>query len=260
MAGDIDNSDRAARYATTRPSSRPRPAASAASRQTACTSSRAFPTAPRPPAPTASCRRASPSRGPACARRSPMPAVAAGAPPARNGRNWRRSGDRSTRSPVGEDCLTLHVWTPGARQCEAPGHGLAARRRLLLRLGQLAALRQHQPRPAQRRRGRRRQPSPQHLRPPRSVAASAASASPSPAMPACSTSSRRWNGCASTPRASAAIRATSRSSASPAAAERSARCWRCRAPRACSTRRSCRAAPACALPSASARRVWPTPC
>ena len=32
------------------------------------------------------------------------------------------------------------------------------------------------------------------------------------------------------------------------------------APRACSTRRSSRAAPACALPSASARRAWPTPC
>ena len=71
--------------------------------------------------------------------------------------------------PVGEDCLTLHVWTPALDNAEASGHGLAARRRLLLRLGQLAALRQHQSRPAQRRRGRRRQPSAEHLRPPRSV-------------------------------------------------------------------------------------------
>ena len=106
------------------------------------------------------------------------------------------------------------------RQRQAAGHGVAAWRRLLLRLGQLAALRQHQPRPAQRRRGGGRQPSPQYLRPSRSVAASAASASPNPAMSACSIWCRRWNGCASTPRASAAIRATSRSSASRAAAER----------------------------------------
>ena len=86
------------------------------------------------------------------------------------------------------------------RQRQASGHGLAAWRRLLLRLGQLAALRQHPARAAQRRRGRGGQPSPQHLRPSRSVGRRAASASPSPAMPACSTWSRRWNGCASMPR------------------------------------------------------------
>ena len=73
--------------------------------------------------------------------------------------------------PDGEDCLTLHVWTPGLDNAQAPGDGLAAWRRLLLRLGQLAALRQHQPRAAQRRRGGRGQPSPQHLRPSRSLGA-----------------------------------------------------------------------------------------
>ena len=56
-----------------------------------------------------------------------------------------------------------------SRYVEASGHGLAARRRLLLRLGQLAALRQHQSRPAQRCRGRGRQSSAEYLRPPRSV-------------------------------------------------------------------------------------------
>jgi len=39
--------------------------------------------------------------------------------------------------PVGEDCLTLNVWTP-PRHGEAPRHGLAAWRRLLLRIGQFA--------------------------------------------------------------------------------------------------------------------------
>ena len=152
-----------------RPSSRPRRAASAASRQTACTSSRAFPTAPRRPAPTASCRRASPSRGPVSARRSPMPAVrrrrAAGAQRPELATVW----GPVDMLPVGEDCLTLHVWTPALDNVEASGHGLAARRRLLLRLGQLAALRQHQSRPAQRRRGRGRQSSAEYLRPSRSV-------------------------------------------------------------------------------------------
>ena len=38
------------------------------------------------------------------------------------------------------------------------------------------------------------------------------------------------------------------------------RCWRCRAPRGSSTRRSYKAAPVCALPSASARPASPTPC
>ena len=221
MAGDIDTlTERLRSRSRARPSSRPRPAASRASRQTACMSSRAFPMAPRPQAPTASCRRASPNHGPACARRSPMPAARRRRRPAQQRPELATVWGPVDTLPVGEDCLTLHVWTPGLDNAQAPGHGLAAWRRLLLRLGQLAALRQHQPRPAQRCRGRGRQPSAEHLRPSRSVAGAAASASPSPAMPACSIWSPRWNGCASMPRASAAIRAMSRSSASPAAAER----------------------------------------
>ena len=113
------------------------------------------------------------------------------------------------------------------RQRQAPGHGLAAWRRLLLRLGQLAALRQHQPRTAQRRRGRRGQSPAQHLRPSRPVGARRALR----AVGQCRRArSGRWrsNGCASMPPASAAIPATSRSSASRAAAERSAPCSPCR--------------------------------
>ena len=74
------------------------------------------------------------------------------------------------------------------RQRQAAGDGVAARRRLLLRLGQLAALRQHQPRAAQRRRGGRGQPSPQHLRPSRSLGRGRLALRRSPAMSACSIS------------------------------------------------------------------------
>ena len=81
-------------------------------------------------------------------------------------------------APDGEDCLTLNVWTPGTRRRQAAGDGLAARRRLRLRLGQLAALRRRQSRAARRRRGGHRQPSAQRLRLSPSRRPSAASASP----------------------------------------------------------------------------------
>ena len=57
------------------------------------------------------------------------------------------------QEPMGEDCLNLNVFTPGTRQRQPAGDGVAARRRLLRRLRQLAAVRRHQPR-AQGRRGR----------------------------------------------------------------------------------------------------------
>ena len=138
--------------------------------------------------------------------------------------------------PVGEDCLTLHVWTPGSRQRQAPGHGLAAWRRLLLRLGQLAALRQRQPRAAQRRRGRGGQSPAQHLRPSRPVGA-AASVSPSRAMPACSISSPRSNGCATTsPRFGGDPGNVTIFGQSGGGGKVSALLAHARAPRACSTR------------------------
>ena len=46
--------------------------------------------------------------------------------------------------PTGEDCLSLNVWTPGTGRRQAPGHGLAARRRLDRELRRLrAGLRRH---------------------------------------------------------------------------------------------------------------------
>ena len=161
-------------------------------------SSRAFPTArstaganrfmpPRKPEPWTGVREAT-----AYAGRSPQAPAAAQRP------NWRRSGAR--RHPAGRRGLPDPACLDArSRQRQAPGHGLAAWRRVLLRLGQLAALRQRQPRAAQRRRGRRGQSSAQHLRPSRPVGA-AASVSRSRAMPACSILSPRSNGCASTPR------------------------------------------------------------
>ena len=107
----------------------------------------------------------------AYAGRSPQAAAAAQRPGARDGvgRDRHPAGRRGLPDAARLDARP--------RQRQAAGDGLAARRRLLLRLGQLAALRQHATRQAQRRGGRRGQPSPQHLRPSRPVGAMA-SASP----------------------------------------------------------------------------------
>ena len=56
------------------------------------------------------------------------------------------------QEPMGEDCLNLNVFTPGAWQRQSAGDGVAARRRLLRRIRQLAAVRRHQPRAQGRRR------------------------------------------------------------------------------------------------------------
>ena len=221
MAGDIDiRTERSADLHGARPSSRPRPAASGGVTSDGVHVFKGIPYG----ASTAGANRFMPPRKPepwtgvreaiVYAGRSPQAPAAAQRPELAT--VW---GPVDTL-PVGEDCLTLHVWTPAPRQREASGHGLAARRRLLLRLGQLAALRQHQSRPAQRRRGRGRQPSAQHLRPPRSVEHRRRALRPVRQCRHARPGRWRWNGCASMPRASAAIRATSRSSASPAAAER----------------------------------------
>ena len=57
------------------------------------------------------------------------------------------------QEPMGEDCLNLNVFTPALGTRQSPGDGVAARRRLLGRIRQLAAVRRHQP-GAQGRRGR----------------------------------------------------------------------------------------------------------
>ena len=68
-------------------------------------------------------------------------------------------------SPESEDCLTLNVWTPGTRRRrQAAGHGLAAWRRLRLRLGQPRGDRRRQSGAARRCRRGQRQPSPEHFR------------------------------------------------------------------------------------------------
>ena len=68
-------------------------------------------------------------------------------------------------SPESEDCLTLNVWTPGhRRRREAAGHGVAAWRRVRLRLGQPRSHRRRQSGAARRCRRGQRQPSPEHLR------------------------------------------------------------------------------------------------
>ena len=171
VAGDIDTLTAAARCTRgARPSSRPRPAASVGVTSDGVHVFKGIPYG----ASTAGANRFMPPRKPepwtgvreaiVYAGRSPQAAANAQRP------ELATVWGPVDMLPVGEDCLTLHVWTPALDTFEASGHGLAAWRRLLLRLGQLAALRQHQARPAQRRRGRRRQPSPECLRPPRSLA------------------------------------------------------------------------------------------
>ena len=128
-------------------------------------------------------------------------------------------GRRSTRCRSSEDCLTLQRLDARPRQRQAAGDGVAARRRLLLRLGQLAALRQHATGRAQRRGGGRGQPSPEHLRPSRPVGLRRALRHVRQRRRA-RPGRRAGMGARQHARASAAIPATSRSSASRAAAER----------------------------------------
>ena len=109
--------------------------------------------------------------GPACASAT---AYAGRSPQAARGRATARARDGMGRDrhPAGRRRLpdASRLDAPGSTDGEAPRHGMAAWRCLLLRLGQLAALRQHAARQAQRRGGRCGQPSPQHLRPSRPVA------------------------------------------------------------------------------------------
>ena len=122
--------------------------------------------------------------------------------------------------PVGEDCLTLNVWTPALDTREASRHGLAAWRRLLVRIGQLGLVRRRQPRAAQRRRRRLRQPPAQYLRPSRSLGHRRRALRPIRQRGRARSRGGAGMGARATPTASAAIPATSPSSASPAAAER----------------------------------------
>ena len=142
----------------------PPPARSAAQEQAVCRSSRAFLRRARPPAPIASCRRASRSvdrrarRARLCRPRRRRRA-ARSAPELRAGLRARstRAGRRGL-----PDASTSG--RPALDSAQAAGDGVVARRRLRQRLGQLAALRRRQPRPPRRRRGRHGQPPAQHLR------------------------------------------------------------------------------------------------
>ena len=144
------------------------------------------------------------------------------------------------------------------RQRQAPGHGLAAWRRLLLRLGQLAALRQREPRAAQRRRGRRGQSPAQHLRPSRPVGARRALRAVGQCRHA---RSRRGARMGARPCRPLRRRSRQRHDLRPVGRRRKGLrpAHHAGGAAACSTRPSCRAAPACASPSASARRGSPMP-
>ena len=74
-------------------------------------------------------------------------------------------------SPETEDCLTLHVWTPVGRSGgAAAGDGVAAWRRVLLRVGEQPAAAGHAAVPARRRGAGGGEPAAEHLRLPGPVA------------------------------------------------------------------------------------------
>ena len=154
---------------------------------------------PRPPAPWAGMREAASYHGAGAATAGPARAAPGIAHDPRPGRY--KPGERGLPDPQRLDARDR-------RRREAAGHGLAAWRRLRLRLGQPRGDRRRQSGAARRRRRGQRQPPPEHLRLSRTSPISAASATRSPAMPACSTSSPRSNGCATISSGSAAIPAT----------------------------------------------------
>ena len=110
---------------------------SAATSTTACRCSRACRTAPRPPAQTASCRRRSRSRGPACA----TPSSWGQRPPQILGGEPAEMLPTDPREPQSEDCLVMNIWTPNPAHGQPAGDGVAARRRLRQRFRQLLDLR-----------------------------------------------------------------------------------------------------------------------
>ena len=185
--------------------SRPPAAGSAASRTPGSRSSAAFRMAPTRQAGTASCRRASRRRGPAirnCLGYGPIsPQTMSGY---RSDYSQMIMWDRHVGcGGMGEDCLSLNVWTPGVNDnAKRRRAGVVPRRRLGDRLRQRPDVRRRPTRAARRRRGRHGQSSAGELRlyPPRR-GRRARGISRSPACAASWTWSRRSSGCATTSRA-----------------------------------------------------------
>ena len=128
---------------------------------------RGIPTAPTRRAGTASCRRASRRRGPACATGigyGPIsPQTASGY---RSDYSQLITWDRHVGSGgMSEDCLSLNIWTPGVNDnAQARRAGVVPRRRLGHRLRQRTDVRRRPTRAARRRRRRHRQPPAGELR------------------------------------------------------------------------------------------------